>query len=91
MNNIALELEALTKKAPAALNARVDAQVLVWALENIGNLPEQTTERETKLELLGREVCIKRIELLESETDISFVGKGCVSQLEETLKTRSNI
>jgi len=84
MNNIALELAALTRKAPLSLTDKHDSLMLIWALENTEQLPEQAREREGKIEALSREVCVKRLELLENEMDHSFVGGGYVSQLEET-------
>jgi hypothetical protein len=91
MNNIALELEALTSDAPAALTDKHDKAMLLWALETIDDLPEQPRDREEKIEALSREVCVIRIELLEGEIDRSFVGEGYVSKLEETLKMGGDI
>jgi len=84
MNNIALELAALTRKAPLSLTDKHDSLMLIWALENTEQLPEQPREREQKIEALSREVCVKRIEMLEDEMDRFFVDGGYVSQLEET-------
>jgi hypothetical protein len=77
MNNIALELEALTSEAPAALTDKHDKAMLLWALETIDDLPEQPRDREEEIEALSREVCVIRIELLESEMDRTSVGGGC--------------
>ena len=84
MNNIALELAALTKKVPAALTIEHDKAMLLWALEKIDDLPAHPIKREEQLELLSREVCVKRLELLENEMDRYCVGGGYASQLEET-------
>jgi hypothetical protein len=83
MNNIALELAALTRKAPLSLTDKHDSLMLIWALENTEQLPEQPREREGKIEALSREVCVKRLKLLENEMDHFFVGGGYVSQLKE--------
>lgn len=91
MNNIALELEALTRGVPTALTDKHDKAMLLWALETIDDLPEQPRDREEKIEALSREVCVIRIERLEGEIDLSFVGEGYVSKLEETLKMGDDI
>ena len=84
MNNIAHELAALTKKAPLSLTDKHDSLIMIWALENTEQLPEQPREREEKIEALSREVCVMRIEMLEREMDLFFVDGGYVWQLDET-------
>lgn len=84
MNNIAHELAALTEKAPLSLTDKHDSLMLIWALENTEQLPEQPREREEKIEALSREVCVMRIEMLEREIDRFLVGGGYLSQLEES-------
>ena len=84
MNNIAIELAALTRKVPAALTDKHDMAMLLWALENIDDLPAHPIEREERLELLSREVCFKRIELLEREMDHLFIDELYDIQLAKT-------
>ena len=84
MNNIALELAALTREAPLSLTDKHDSLMLICALGNTEQLPEQPREREEKIEALSREVCVKRIALLENEMDRFFIGGGYVSRLGET-------
>ena len=84
MNNISIELAALTRKVPAALIDEHDTAMLLWALENIDGLPEHPIEREERLELLSREVCVKRIELLEREMDLLFIEELYDIQLAKT-------